>query len=100
MVFARDVKQRTNADERVRKLEAEVAAAAGPERGRLRRQLADTREQVHAEKLGEVADEFDSIHDIERARRVGSVDVIIPPSELRPYLISAVERGIARAGLA
>jgi hypothetical protein len=52
---------------------------------------------VRSEKLGEVADEFDAIHTIQRARRVGSVDAIIPASGLRPYLIDAIERGQARA---
>ena len=51
---------------------------------------------MNAEKLGEVADEFDHIHDVRRAEEVGSVHRIIPPSELRPYLIDAVERGVAR----
>ncbi len=97
VVFARDVKSRAAADEQVRKLEAAVAEAEGPDRSRLRRELAVRREEAHAEKLGEVADEFDAIHNIERAKRVGSVDVIIPANELRPYLIDAVERGIARA---
>ena len=56
-------------------------------------QLAD---ELHSEKLGEVAAEFDAAHDVERARRVGSIDRIIPAHELRPYLIDALERGMAR----
>jgi len=48
-------------------------------------------------KLGEVADEFDTKHSIERAQRVGSVDTIVPASQLRPYLVDAVRRGMARA---
>jgi hypothetical protein len=52
---------------------------------------------VRSEKLGQVADEFDAIHTIQRARRVGSVDAIVPADELRPYLIDAIERGLARA---
>jgi hypothetical protein len=36
------------------------------------------------------------VHDIERARRVGSVHAIIPGHDLRPYLIGAVERGLER----
>ena len=39
---------------------------------------------------------FESIHDIRRAQKVGSVHTIISAAELRPYLISAVERGMAR----
>ncbi|MGI9646173.1 MAG: carboxyl transferase domain-containing protein [Ilumatobacteraceae bacterium] len=97
VVFAREVRTRAAADEQVRKLEAAVAGAEGTDRSRLRRELAARRDEARAEKLGEVADEFDAIHDIERAKRVGSVDVIIPAAGLRPYLIDAVERGIARA---
>jgi hypothetical protein len=29
---------------------------------------------------------------------VGSVDRIVPSTQLRPYLIDAVQRGMARAG--
>ena len=39
------------------------------------------------------------IHNIERAREVGSVHDIIPAGELRPYLIDAVERGLRQAGV-
>ncbi|MDT7685419.1 MAG: hypothetical protein QOG57_5729, partial [Pseudonocardiales bacterium] len=45
----------------------------------------------------EVADEFDTKHSIERAQRVGSVDTIVPAPQLRPYLVDAVRRGMARA---
>jgi hypothetical protein len=51
---------------------------------------------VHSEKLGQVADEYDGIHTVERARRVGSVHEIIPVDRLRPHLIEAVEKGIAK----
>ena len=51
---------------------------------------------MRAEKLGELATEFDAIHSVERAVEVGSVDRIVPAAELRPYLIDAVERGVAR----
>jgi hypothetical protein len=43
-----------------------------------------------------VADEYDAVHSVERARRVGSVHEIIPASRLRPHLIEAVEKGIAK----
>jgi len=63
----------------------------------LRNELAELRGTVRAEKLGEVAAEFEQIHNIERAQRVGSVHTIIPAEQLRPYLIAAIERGIARS---
>jgi hypothetical protein len=45
-----------------------------------------------------VADEFDAAHSVQRAQQVGSVDRIVPHTGLRPYLIDAVRRGMARAG--
>jgi hypothetical protein len=51
---------------------------------------------VRSEKLGEVAEQFDRIHSVHRALKVGSLDRIIPPSQLRPYLIDAIERGMQR----
>jgi len=44
-----------------------------------------------------VAAEFDGVHSIQRAVQVGSVDAIVRPEELRPQIIAAVERGLARA---
>ena len=95
VVFAADVDERTAGDPRVVELEARIAPAAGTERAVLVTQLADVRSSVRAEKLGEVAAEFDSVHSIQRAQRVGSVDSIIAPEELRPRIIAAVERGLA-----
>jgi hypothetical protein len=38
-----------------------------------------------------VAAEFDRVHDIQRAVRVGSVDAVIRAAELRPRIIEAIE---------
>jgi hypothetical protein len=51
---------------------------------------------VQSEKLGEVAEEYDAIHSVERARSVGSVHEIIPAARLRPHLVAAIETGIAK----
>jgi len=98
-VFTREVDKRTAADSRVRDLETALGSADPVEQGRLRAELATVRATVRSEKLGEVAAEFEGIHDIERARRVGSVHAIVPAAELRPQLIAAVERGMERAGV-
>ena len=95
-VFAREVKQRTQRDERVKAAAEAAGAASGPEAAALRTELARLTDEVRSEKLGEVAHEFDSVHTIERAQRVGSVDRIIPAAELRSYVIDALERGMAR----
>ena len=95
-VFAREVRQRTEKDPRVRQARAEADAATGLEAARARSAVAAVTASVRSEKLGEVADEFDAIHTIERARRVGSVDAIIAPEDLRPWVVAALERGMAR----
>jgi acetyl/propionyl-CoA carboxylase alpha subunit/acetyl-CoA carboxylase carboxyltransferase component len=97
VVFSRDVASRTAADPRIVATEAALAAADEVGRARLRADLVDLRASVRSEKLGQVAAEFEQVHNIERALSVGSVHAIIPARELRPYLISAVERGIRSA---
>jgi acetyl-CoA carboxylase carboxyltransferase component len=97
VVLAADVNARTASDPRVMELENRIAEGEGAERAALVTRLADVRASVRAEKLSEVAAEFDAVHSIQRAQRMGSVDAIIRPKELRPQIIAAVERGLARA---
>jgi len=97
VVFTGEVNARTRADARVRAVQDRIASAPEGEQVQLRNQLAEVQETVRLEKLGEVAAEFDAIHTVERAERVGSVHRIVPASELRPYLIDAVERGMRNA---
>ena len=94
VVFAGEVEKRTSADARVREVEAGIADATGPDRSRLVVELADLRATVRPEKIGEVAAEFDGVHDIHRAVRVGSVDEVISVARLRPRVIEAIERGL------
>jgi acetyl-CoA carboxylase carboxyltransferase component len=100
VVFAAEVRKRTEADPRVADLQSAIAEAtasgANDEAAALRAKLASARPAVHAEKLGQLADEFDRVHSIERAREVGSVQAIVPAARLRPYLIDAVRRGMER----
>ncbi|MFI1379415.1 carboxyl transferase domain-containing protein [Embleya sp. NPDC020886] len=91
VVFAGDVHARTAADPRVREQEARVATTFGAARSTAKAELDELRASVRAEKLGEVAAEFDRVHDIRRAVEVGSVDVVIRAEELRPRIIEAIE---------
>ena len=43
-----------------------------------------------------MAEEFDLIHSTDLAKKVGSVDRIVSPGELRRYLVEAVAHGIGR----
>ncbi|MBT2232353.1 biotin carboxylase N-terminal domain-containing protein [Nonomuraea sp. NEAU-A123] len=96
VVFAGEVNNRTATDPRVTELQRQVSAASGAARAALNAQLAEVRSAVRAEKLGELAAEFDRVHSIQRAVEVGSVDAIISAAELRPRIIEAIEHGMKR----
>lgn len=94
VVFSAEVDKRTSRDPQVQELETALAEADPAERGRLAVELGRLRAGVRAEKLSEVAGEFDGVHDIHRAVRVGSVDAVISAQRLRPEIIAAVTRGL------
>ena len=94
VVFAAEVNKRTATDPRVAALQARVGESSGGDRAALSAQLAEVQASVRAEKLGEVAAEFDRIHSIQRAVEVGSVDAIISAAELRPAIIKSIESAL------
>jgi acetyl-CoA carboxylase carboxyltransferase component len=96
VVFAGEVNNRTATDPRVTSLQSRLAETSGAERAALSVQLAEVQSAVRAEKLSEVAVEFDRIHSIQRAVDVGSVDQIVSVARLRPAIIDAIERGLKR----
>ncbi|MGO9565498.1 MAG: biotin carboxylase N-terminal domain-containing protein [Candidatus Korobacteraceae bacterium] len=96
VVFAGEVDGRARKDPRMEKLSQAIAQAEGAEKNRLRTEWNELFQVVHSEKLGEMAAEFDRIHSVHRALEVGALHRIIPPRELRPYLIEAIARGIAK----
>jgi acetyl/propionyl-CoA carboxylase alpha subunit/acetyl-CoA carboxylase carboxyltransferase component len=97
VVFARDVDMRTRKDPRIEGLDERISEVGGAERQRLRAERDALWAEVRSEKLGELAAEFDSIHSVQRAVEVGSVDRIVAASALRAELIESVERGMRRA---
>ncbi|TMM02053.1 MAG: fused acetyl/propionyl-CoA carboxylase subunit alpha/methylmalonyl-CoA decarboxylase subunit alpha [Actinobacteria bacterium] len=96
VVFSREVDVRTRTHEEIAELDERIAGAEGAERQRLRAERDARWAEIRSDKLGELAAEFDAVHSVQRAVSVGSVDRIVPASELRPYLIDAVERGMRR----
>jgi acetyl/propionyl-CoA carboxylase alpha subunit/acetyl-CoA carboxylase carboxyltransferase component len=100
VVFASEVEGRTRKDPRLVGLNERMMQAEGAEKGRLRTQWNDMFKLVHSEKLGEVADEFDAVHSIHRAMKVGALHQIISPSNLRSYLIRAIGRGVEEYAMA
>ena len=95
VVFTGEVDKRTAATPAMRDLEARIREASGSERIGLVVEQAALRAGTRAEKISEVAAEFDGIHDIHRAVEVGSVDAVIPAARLRPEIIGAIEGHLA-----
>ncbi|MGZ4835954.1 MAG: carboxyl transferase domain-containing protein, partial [Terriglobales bacterium] len=96
VVFASEVDARARKDERLEALTQAMTKADGKEKARLRAQYNELFKIVHSEKLGEMAVEFDRVHSVHRALKVGALHNILPPASLRPYLIDAVERGMKK----
>ena len=92
VVFAGEVERRTASDPGLQALEDRIDSASDAERGRLLLEHAELRAAVRSEKLGELALEFDTVHNIHRAVEVGSVDAVIAASRLRPEVIGVIER--------
>jgi acetyl-CoA carboxylase carboxyltransferase component len=94
VVFASEVESRARKDARLEPLNQAIAKAEGVEKSKLRTQWDELFKVIYSEKLGEVAGEFDRVHSVHRALAVGALHHILPPAELRPYLIHAVERAV------
>ncbi len=86
VVFAREVRARAAMDPRIVKLRREAASNG-------RDKLESVWKEVLLEKQAELAAEFDSIHSVDRAREVGSLEAIVEPAQTRPYLIGELRRG-------
>ena len=95
VVFAREVRARAARDPRVRAL-ADRRGAAG-ERGD-EKNYERTLDEVTLEKQAELAREFDAVHTVERARDVGSLEEIVPPRQMRAWLVRKLREELARAG--
>ncbi|WGY00316.1 carboxyl transferase domain-containing protein [Nocardioides sp. QY071] len=93
VVFAAEVAKRAAADPKVAELQERIDHAEDGQRGALVVELAELRAQLRADKIAEVAAEFDGVHDIHRAVEVGSVDEVIAAGDLRPKVVAAIEQG-------
>jgi acetyl/propionyl-CoA carboxylase alpha subunit/acetyl-CoA carboxylase carboxyltransferase component len=96
VVFSREVDTRTAKDLRISALDGQIAKASGDEKRRLVARRAELWPMVRSEKLGQVAEEFDHVHSVHRARQVGSLDLILAPEKLRPFVIESLDRGVER----
>jgi acetyl/propionyl-CoA carboxylase alpha subunit/acetyl-CoA carboxylase carboxyltransferase component len=62
---------------------------------KLAQELGGTPES-HAEATATLAGRFDDIHSVGRARDVGSIDDIITPETLRPYIVNVLAKDAAK----
>ena len=92
VVFARDVRERVAADPRVVQARAALRRDPGA-RAEFERLLED----VRLEHQTALAAEFDEVHSVERAQRVGSIGDIFDPREMRAKLIAQLEASAAPA---
>jgi acetyl-CoA carboxylase carboxyltransferase component len=90
VVFAREVRGRASKDPRLEALRR-AARSNGPDS---RAAYDSAFQEILLEKQAELAAEFDAIHTVERARQVGSLEEIVPPRDIRAFLISRL--GAAR----
>jgi acetyl-CoA carboxylase carboxyltransferase component len=89
VIFQREVRARVAADPRIEALRARLKNAGAEERASFDR----LRRDVTIEKRAELAAEFDAVHSVERAKRVGSLEEIIPAASIRPFIVQVLEQG-------
>lgn len=89
VIFPKKVLTATSEDSRV--IEAKANLVAGKISKKDYNSLFN---KVKNEKQGELSKKFDQVHSVERAKSVGSIDDIIKPNTLRPYIIDVVEKGM------
>lgn len=94
VVFAGEVELRTQQHPDIALLQEALKKAEGAQKKDLYKQLEMTLRQVRALMVGQIAEEFDREHSVQRALQVGSLHRIIAPERLRPEVIAALERGM------
>jgi hypothetical protein len=75
------------ADPRVRALQERMRSDSGDDvRGLFERTL----NEVILQEQAALADEFDAVHSVDRAREVGSIEEIVAPDQMRAFLIRSL----------
>jgi acetyl-CoA carboxylase carboxyltransferase component len=92
VVFPSRVAKEANQDTRV----VQARKRLGSSGAGYQKEFDDLYQKVYAEKQSALAHAFDSIHSVERAREVGSIDDIITLAQLRPHLARKVAEGMRR----
>ncbi|MGE0322333.1 MAG: carboxyl transferase domain-containing protein [Polyangiaceae bacterium] len=94
VVFGREVRGRVQADPRVKQALEQLREERSPV---ARERLGRVSQDVLLEKQAEVAQEFDAVHSVERALKVGSLERILPAVDMRQFLINSLCEALGRA---
>lgn len=87
VVFPREVGARVNKDPRVVKIREQLHSYNRQEREVAERVL----EEVRLAKQAEVAAEFDQVHSVDRAKRVGSLEAIVAADKMRDFIVACIQ---------
>ncbi len=100
VVFPREVRNRANKDPRIVSARAALELIKDPdERAEAAAELDRTLADAILEHQGRLAKEFDAIHSVERAVRVGSLDAVIDPARLRERVIEVLDKRASKAAV-
>ena len=91
VVFPRKVSQLVQQDPRIQKLQQKLKTSSPGASANLREQLNKLESDLLLEKRGEIAQQFDTIHSVDRAISVGSLDAVIKPQNLRSAIIKRLQ---------
>jgi uncharacterized protein YhbP (UPF0306 family) len=95
VVFARRVAEQALGDPRVVAARAALSEASDEARRHAQEAYERTLAMAEVDAQNALAREFDTVHSVERALKVGSLDGILPASELRRALCSRLDAAIA-----
>ncbi len=90
IVFPKQVRKRALGDDRLKAFAEKVQKSKSVEKNRLQIEYEELFNEVFAEKQAEFSAEFDAVHNVQRAKRVGSIDEIISSDNVRQYVISVL----------
>jgi acetyl/propionyl-CoA carboxylase alpha subunit/acetyl-CoA carboxylase carboxyltransferase component len=91
VIFPREVSKETYLDPRIASYKNFMGGKQGSQEN-----YDELFRKVYNEKQTELGQKFDKVHSVERAKKIGSIDDIIDPSDIRPYLIRTIEKGMKR----
>ena len=92
VVFTRLVSERVQAHPRVCAAQTALAKATLAERRKMEEEYEAVLADVEAQVQTEVAREFDAVHNVARALKVGSLEALATARELRPTLCARLEK--------